>query len=568
MKDLHRCLDEYPDLLLRAIAEAWRITLPDAEPREQAHHLAEAMLEPSAIDLLIATLSPAAQQALAVVVQEEGAVPAHRLALRFGAIRRFGPSRLERERPWQEPANGIEELYYKGLLYRVYGAVGPYHGEILLAPDPLRSALPALEAGHLSEDVQQVGEPHTLQSDGMALMEDVFVTLVRLRSSRIPMPVELVPPGKPPAFLAQLRHGPRLRGELGDERLGLIWRLLRRLHLVHESNGVLRPSLRAREWLRLSDLRRMQSLFRAWRDDPQWDELRLVPWLLCENSGWQNNPVETRQAILSMVGGLAQGTWFDLESYLRAVKDRRPDFMRPDGDFESWYIRDAHTGRYLTGFGTWKRVEGAVARHILTLSLKWLGVVDVGYSPGELYPDALRLTKLGAQLLSQSGDMVPVDGNMPNAVTPQVADDLTVTLTVQDSLYERYQLERFAEWRSQDDCAVYQMTEQSLWESHNSGINVEQILGFLRRVSAETLPPAVELTLRAWSARYGQATLGRVVVLETANEETMRQIRGRRETARLLGAALSPTKCLVAESDQPALLRLLRDLGIWAQLKS
>jgi hypothetical protein len=143
-----------------------------------------------------------------------------------------------------------------------------------------------------------------------------------------------------------------------------------------------------------------------------------------------------------------------------------------------------------------------------------------------------------------------------------------VTLTLQDSLYERYQLERFAEWRSQDERAVYQVTETSLWHSHNHGIQVDQIMRFLERVTGETLAPSVALTLRAWSGRFGQATLQSVFILETADEQTMQQIRQWRGMARLLGEPLSPTRCLVLESNRDTLIRRLRELGIWAQFKS
>src|SRR5579859_5992190 len=39
-----------------------------------------------------------------------------------------------------------------------------------------------------------------------------------------------------------------------------------------------------------------------------------------------------------------------------AVKEEEPDFQRPAGNYDSWYIRDAQSGEYLRGFESWDRV--------------------------------------------------------------------------------------------------------------------------------------------------------------------------------------------------------------------
>ena len=100
MKDLYRCLDEYAAPFLQAIATAWQIPLPKADVHEMAFALAQAMLVSEALPELLPTLSPAAQQALAEIVAEGGLVPGHRLAARYGNIRRLGPAAIEREQPW------------------------------------------------------------------------------------------------------------------------------------------------------------------------------------------------------------------------------------------------------------------------------------------------------------------------------------------------------------------------------------------------------------------------------------------------------------------------------------
>ena len=134
MKDLYRSLSEYPAEMLAGVARAWHVDLPKAEPRDQATTLAEAMLAPGALEAQISSLSPAAREALATLVGEGGVLPGHRLALRYGAMRRLGPSRLAREEPWARPANAVEELYYRGFIVRTYATIGEHYGEVFAVP--------------------------------------------------------------------------------------------------------------------------------------------------------------------------------------------------------------------------------------------------------------------------------------------------------------------------------------------------------------------------------------------------------------------------------------------------
>ena len=66
------------------------------------------------------------------------------------------------------------------------------------------------------------------------------------------------------------------------------------------------------------------------------------------------------------------GEWVSVADFIDAVKATDPDFQRPGGDYESWYIRDAGSGAYLTGFESWDRVEGELLRALLTGPARWL----------------------------------------------------------------------------------------------------------------------------------------------------------------------------------------------------
>jgi len=562
MKDLYRCLDEYSPQLLQAISEAWQIALPKGPPKEMVMGLVAAMLAPAALEGLVSKLTPEAHEALAGMVRAGGVSPAHRLFRAYGAIRRLGPARIARERPWLQPANALEELLYKGLMYRAYDTVEDYYGEVLLIPQQLQERLAALGLGAAALKVQEVEAPARVKADSQALIEDMLAILVRVRQGQVAAgPTgaggEQVPISPP---LASLDLGPRLQGESHAERLALIGRLLVRTRLVQPSEGLLRPTTRAREWLRAADLPRLQSVYLAWREDSRWDELRHLSSLHLDDSAWQGNPVLARRALLKVLGQVRPDIWLSLDSFIEALKHQRPDYLRPDGDYDRWSIRDAQTGERLGGFESWDKIEGALARYIIACPLRWLGVVDIGYGDEDERPSAFRITEQGWATLSESPEPPATEGSPPVAT---IADDFTVTLSLAGSLYERYQLERFAEWQPQDARAIYRISAESIWKSQNAGVKVEQILRFLRRISQDHVAPTVARALQEWGHRFGKVIIRKTVLLQAVDRRTMQQISSEPAIRALLGEMLSPTTCLVDERNVEALSKQLRALGIW-----
>jgi len=145
-------------------------------------------------------------------------------------------------------------------------------------------------------------------------------------------------------------------------------------------------------------VRRLLSLQRAWAADQTWNELWRVPELRFERTGWRNDPFQTRRRVLHWLAQVPLNTWVSVESFVAAIKRVDPDFQRPTGDYESWYIRDARTGRFLRGWESWDEVEGRLLRYFLRGPLQWLNIVEVGYddTPIRIEPDGTIIVPEGA----------------------------------------------------------------------------------------------------------------------------------------------------------------------------
>jgi hypothetical protein len=314
---------------------------------------------------------------------------------------------------------------------------------------------------------------------------------------------------------------------------------------------------RVQQWLGRSRRQQLRELQELWREDAAWNELRHVPEFVCEETGWRNDPLLARHAVLDLVEVCPPGEWLSIAGFVSAVREQFPDYARPEGDYESWYIRDVRTGQYLSGFENWERVEGALLVYLLRGPLHWLGIVSLGYKEGWQKPTSWRVTAWGSAFLGLAE--APVDGSPPRPAL--VTPDGEVHLARQAPLSDRFQLARIADWRASGTEYVYAITAPSLARSLGAGIEVTRIERFLQRISEAPVPAAMLARLRGWAARYGQVSLRRVAVLETSSPEVMAQLRRHERIRGYLRRALSPTLALVRESDGPLLTEELYRAG-------
>ena len=550
MRSLLESLSEYGDVMLRTIAEQWQA--PAAEPAA----LAATMLEPERLRAFVAALPAEARAALAQVINAGGAIRGHLLTARYGELRRLGPRAIEREQPWRQPAGATERLWYAGLLFRRYGRLGNYHGEVYYIPPDLLAILPgypAAGAPAIALTPVAVEGPGQEARDDLAL--DLATWLAHLRCT----PALLLRDGSvAPSALAPLSQ--RWRGPADPERLALLVRLAVRTRLAVRRGMQLGVGNSARAWLEGGAFERQQALFDAWRSDPRWNELRRVPSLRCEDTGWRNDPLAARASVVEALRRLPEG-WLRLGDFIAAMHEAQPDFARPDGDYDSWYIRDAATGQYLSGFAHWEDVEGALIRHLVLRPLYWLGAVALSEPSGP--SPCFRITPWGWALLRLAA--APPE---PEAAPIAVSSDLRIAVPRGASAYDRVRIERFARWQGRErDSDLYQLDPEAVWQAQNSGIQATQIASFLQRASGAALPPEAVQTLKSWGQGFGRITLRRAILLQTANAETLRQLKSDPELAQRFGAAVSDRAILVPEDQLARVLERLKTLGHWPRLE-
>ncbi len=556
--------------ILRAIAEMHGLELSSNRQEEAVVQLAEELLQPEEVALTLESLSPTEREALEAIIAQGGKIKAPVFLRKYGELRAFGPGRLEREKPWLELANAAEGLWYRGLIYKAFDATEDYRGEFFFIPEDLLPLLPQAEKGPPSFTIELSPPPPVIREGDLAFLEDIctFLSYLQreevkpLRGGYLPRPVieRLNKRFIVKEDLAEIVH------EKGTQRLAFLHHLCRQLRLVRVRGGLLRPSsAEARAWLKSSPADQIAALQAAWRDDPQWNELWHVPSLRCEDTGWHNDPLATRQRILKHLSQCPPDQWLSLASFVQAIKESDPDFQRPDGDYSSWYIRQADTGHYLSGFESWDQVEGTLLAYLIAQPLHWLGVTSLGYeNETDDLPSSFHITPWGAAFLGlphqEQGEWSP----KPIEIRP----DFTILVPARGSLYHRFQVGRFADRQdSEKGVSLYRVTQDSLARLLKEDIKVETVLGFLKQAAAGRLPANVADTLRQWGQKYGQISLKRVVLLQVKDELILQELQTLPQTRPYLQEIISPTTATVAERDWPRLVEELRKLGYLPHVK-
>jgi len=538
---------------MQVIARFWDVDLTSTLQRDAALQMSEAMVTPEAVVQAWESLPDDQRQALQALLDAGGQMPQRVFARQWGEIRTMGPGRMDREQPWGEPNSPAEGLWYKGFIFHSFeqGPDGAY--EAVFVPPELQAHLPAPDAPSPSVSLEPVAAPAFVRSTGDAFLDDACTLLSYLQNEHL----HLTSGGKWPE-----RHEARLLHRLRDanfERFTFLRHLAHQIGWVHEDESSrlrLDPDP-VTAWLQSSTAKQRDTLAGAWRDDPGWNELFHIPSLIPEDTGaWLNDPLLARKAILVHLAACSPDEWYGFTDFVAAVKQVDPDFQRPNGDYESWYIREAASGKYLSGFESWNAVEGALIRHVVTGPSTWLGLVDLGAAAPDRAPMAFHLTAAGAAFLDRA-EPSPV----PEPKPLNLRSDFTV-LVPPARRFERFQLARVADWTRTGDVFVYRLTPHAMDRARRQGISATRVLEFLEQVTDTPAPRSVEAALTRWEARGAEARLERGVLLRLSDNDLMDQLMASPRANRFIQKRIGPTTTLVRASDVSRLVAALGEMGL------
>jgi hypothetical protein len=519
MPDLLQLLRSQDLGYARIVAELWGLEHAPHDMDQGIEATAAAMLDEQLAAEVVEALDADSRSALTALSRAAGRLPWNTFARRFGEVRDMGAGRRDREQPHLHPASAAEALFYRALLGRAFFEAEGGLQEFAFVPDDLLNRLPR---------PTEENKPASPPGRAAAPAEHGHATAA---SDRLL--------DEATTFLAALRTG---RSAAPD----------RVLQALLECAGVLKEGApeagRVKALLAASRTEALSMLVSAWRDCSSFNELRLIPNLLCEGP-WTNQPRSTRAFLLQQLEAVPAQTWWNLKSFVQAIKQARPDFQRPAGDYDSWFIKRLEDGRYLRGFESWDEVDGALIRFMITHVLHGLGLIDIGAAKAEGEPLAFRRVARRSEVRAE-------DGRLNIGSQGRISASRDVPRAV------RYQLARFCEWdEPKADEHRYHITPGSLARAKGQRLTVNQLIRLLAAHADGGIPPALVKALRRWEANGTEAEAETQVVLRVRTPEMLKKLRASK-AARYLGEPLGPASVIVKSGAIRKVEEAMAELGV------
>ena len=511
------------------VAELWGLELTSKEPDPALKELSASILDSELLNETLDILPPEAKSALTALTDNAGRIPWPEFSRQFGEIREMGPGKRDREKPHRNSASPAETLFYHALLARAFFDTPGGPQEFAYLPDDLLNVL---------KQVKSSAQPATRPFGRPALPRE---------KAHIQMASDLVLDNAT-TLLAALRMGKEF--STTEPQFKVEQRLLTCAGILR--NGVPQPE-QTKVFLEATRKEAHKILIDAWLESGEFNELRMIPGLVFEGE-WKNNPGSTRKFLLDLLNKLPKDKWWSLSAFTQDIKETHPDFQRPAGDYNAWFIRKDEDGQYLRGFEHWDCIEGNLIQFFLDPILFMLGKVDLGYL-GEM--DHLSAFRVRSQL--------PITLE-PENVKLGVSSKGLITIPRLFSRVARYQIARFCEWQEHkwEDEYRYQVTPLSLQQAQKQGLNVEQLLSLLAKHSQDKIPPAMVKALKNWDANGTEVRIQAQIVLRVSRPEILDELRKSR-AGRFLGEIIGPTAVTVKDGAQSKVLAALAELGLLAE---
>lgn len=558
MPDLYHTLLKYDIGHLRIIAELWGLELDSRDVDSTAQELCASLLDLEAVTETIDILPADARAALTSLVESNGKMEWGAFARKYGDVREMGEAKRDRERPHLKPISPTENIFYRGLLAKAFFDSDKGAQEFAYIPDDLLEII-KLETHKESfkEKEEPLGRPAT----------PVEKTFEILASDRILDDAT--------TFLAALRVSK------SD------WQSDLRLAALLTTAGLLKKGApqaeKVKSFLEASRADALKLLIEAWQSSQTFDELRLIPNIICEGE-WKNQPLVTREFLLDLINSIPQNKWWSIPAFIRTIKEKFPDYQRPAGDYDSWFIKRESDGQYLRGFAYWDQVDGALVKYFIQ-TLHWLGMADLASPEEGKEATAFRVVELKVE-----GDALSASKDRKSDLRPLTFDGkITVTSNgkiVISRLFSRavrYQISRFCEWgddggrvavsgserrtETHADEYKYQVTAQSLTHAKEQGLKAEQLLSLLVKYTNGSVPPALVKALKLWEAHGTEARVESLLVLRVNRPEIMEELR-KSKASKFLGEVLSPTAVVVKSGAIQKVMEALAELGLLAEFES
>lgn len=539
MPYLHQILINTDLDFLQRIARFWGIDLPLSNFADALASLEAGMIHQTLAAEVIGALPAEAAAAWNDLLQNNGKMSTAQFTRQYGEIRVIGEARRKREQPDIHPSTAAEALWYRGLIGKGFLDLPPEPQEFIYIPQEF---IDFFRPAGVESPAPMIRPATDFEHKFIALSGDMILDRIT-------------------SLLCEIRKGKSDFSKISVSSLHIQFcqRLLDCLGFFTDTRA-LHPE-RIKEFLEAPRGKSLAECFNCWRKDIRMNDLRMLPGFEFEGN-WTNDPITLKEMILQVLSTLNTGTWWSISSLVSSYKERQPDFQRPAGDYDSWFIRRVGSDEYLRGFDCWDEVDGALLRYLICGPLHWLGFLDLGLAEKNGQPTAFRISERASALIENKN--IPVSEKKEEPVTISGAGILHLPHTAPRAI--RYQVGRFGELIAETVTETrYALTASSLKNAEEQGLKAAQLNSLLRHAMGKAIPSAVVQLLERWDKFGPEVKMERAVIIRVTRPEIIQTLQQHPQASRLIQETLSPQVILLKKGTEEGMLKILSDMGYLAE---
>ena len=543
---------------LRIIARLWNLDFTAPNFKVGLQRLIPLMLDEGLLAEIIETLPDGAKDALQDLKGNDGRIRWTQFTRCYGDIREMGAARRDREHPYIENASVSEILWYRGLIGKDFFDAPEGLQEFVYIPDEFFLLIPPGRSRELRIQSRKAtsNEFKCQVPANDSILDETCILLAMVRKGEEYITDDSIyrKRGKSLVFRPNLRQ---------------LEALLTIAGLLDSQGGIqIEP---VRKYLEASRGDALLFLANEWLNNQEFNELRMLPGLVFEGE-WKNDPLQARKAILNSLMSLEEKPsisddeskypFWSLSSFISSIHQLYPDFQRSASDYDSWYIKDQTSKRFLRGSKHWDDVEGELIRFFIEGPLHWLGMIDLGLLEESGEVKSFRFSDLSSELLSNVA---------PKTLDPE-QDKLQITSSgrITASCYVprtvRYQVARFCDLESQvGENYHFRIIPTSLEAAKKQGLRISQLITLIQN-NAKTFPPNLKNAIERWENHGNEIVLKRVNILQLSDAGTLKVLQSSR-VSQYLEEQLSSTAVIIKEGAQEKVLSFLLEMGFLGEFE-
>jgi hypothetical protein len=286
----------------------------------------------------------------------------------------------------------------------------------------------------------------------------------------------------------------------------------------------------------------------------------LIPELIIENK-IDNNAKQIRIFLLEKIFELGATNWWKQDSFISKIKQEYPDYLRPAGNFDTWFIKKVDSKGYLLGFENWDQVDGKLIQFMLNGPLQWLGIIETGELKEEK-SQTCRISKWANDIRQKK---YPILINQIEE-KPKIDSFGKIVISKNVPLALRYQISRFCDWELPNHNEYrFQLTPKSLIRAEKHGLNPNQFLTLIQKALGQ-IPPTIKKVFENWEKNGVENFITKESLLRVSNPEIIVKL-NEGNTSKFIKEILSSTVAIINDGSENKIQKAIFELGFFTDWK-